>query len=96
DLAYQHLASAAGLPETLYGMLARDQLGLDSLRAGQELSFTSADWRRLEARPNVKIAIALTELGQIALADEVLRHELRRAQCLLLEQDVALQKNARL
>ncbi|MEM9086276.1 MAG: lytic transglycosylase domain-containing protein [Pseudomonadota bacterium] len=77
SLAQQHLTAAARENETLYGMLARDQMGLDLLPARQGAAFSNSDWRQLDARPNVRIAVALTEIGQTALADEVLQHEAR-------------------
>ncbi|MEL6238029.1 MAG: lytic transglycosylase domain-containing protein [Pseudomonadota bacterium] len=77
--AQDHLHAAAQWRDTLYGMLAADQLGLDPIpvTASQSSAFTQDDWRVLEARPNVRIAAALMEVGRVTLADEVLRHEAR-------------------
>ena len=77
--AQEHLAAAARYSDTLYGMLASDQLGLDPVQAGQSLVFSAADWDQLENRSNVRVAAALMEIGEDALADEVLRHEARIA-----------------
>ena len=71
------LAQAARFDETLYGMLAADQLGITLPSEAMPRPFTSDDWRMLAQRPNVVVAAALTEIGRPALADEVLRHEAR-------------------
>ncbi|WP_090200993.1 lytic transglycosylase domain-containing protein [Erythrobacter sp. HL-111] len=75
--AQQHLAAAARYHETLYGMLAADQLALELPAEAAPSAFTRDDWRALERRSNVRVAIALVEIGRYALADEVLRHEAR-------------------
>ncbi|MEM7779074.1 MAG: lytic transglycosylase domain-containing protein [Pseudomonadota bacterium] len=76
-LANDHLIAAAQYDETLYGMLAIDQLGIDIPAEAPAQRFTSADWRAIADRPNVRVAAALAEIGRPALADEVLRHEAR-------------------
>ncbi len=73
--AEQHLAAAAQMDETLYGMLAADQLGIELPAHAPPRAFSRADWDQLARRNNVRIAVALTEIGRPALADEVLRHE---------------------
>ncbi|MDJ0977872.1 MAG: lytic transglycosylase domain-containing protein [Erythrobacter sp.] len=73
--AQDHLLNAAQYSETLYGMLAGDQLGLALAPMSVGAGFTSDDWRLLQARPNAQVAVALIEVGQTSLADEVLRHE---------------------
>lgn len=75
--AQDHLVSAARLGDTLYGMLASDQLGIEPGPAGTTAAFSPADWRVLEPRKNVQVALALIEIGQTARADEVLEHEAR-------------------
>ncbi len=75
--ASQHLAAAARHDETLYGMLASDQLGMELASTTQPSSFSRDDWRSLEPRSNVRIAVGLVEIGRPSLADEVLRHEAR-------------------
>ncbi|MEM8723924.1 MAG: lytic transglycosylase domain-containing protein [Pseudomonadota bacterium] len=75
--AQQHLQAASQHHETMYGMLAADQLGIE-LPAGAEPSpFTQDDWRAISDRRNVQVAAALVEIGRPSLADEVLRHEAR-------------------
>lgn len=76
-MAQQQLELAARFDETLYGMLAIDQLGIEVPAFAPAERMTSADWQVLSGRSNVRVAIALTEIGRPALADEVLRHEAR-------------------
>jgi soluble lytic murein transglycosylase len=73
--AQQHLSAAAQMHETLYGMLAADQLGVELPAHAPPQPFGRDDWERLSHRDNVRVAVALTEIGRPALADEVLRHE---------------------
>ncbi len=75
--AQQHLSAAANYDETLYGLLAMDQLGVDLPVEAAPQSFSEADWNAISDRKNVRIAAALIEINRPALADEVLRHEAR-------------------
>lgn len=75
--AQQHLNAAARYDETLYGMLAAEQLGIVLPVHAPPQPFGAADWQQLSARSNVRVAVALLEIGRPALADEVLRHEAR-------------------
>jgi len=77
DAAAQHLSAAARYDETLYGMLAIDQLGIIVPAEVPAQPFSSEDWRSIQDRRNVRVAAALMEIGRPALADEVLRHEAR-------------------
>lgn len=71
------LRQAARFDETLYGMLALEQLGepvpADHLRP----DLTAADWQRLERRPNARAAVMLAALGRRGEASEALRHQAR-------------------
>lgn len=65
------LRAAARNPETFYGLLAMQQLGL---KAAPEAP------RRLdnvEELPNVRAALALAEIGERDLAEELIRHQAR-------------------
>ncbi|MBY0342381.1 MAG: lytic transglycosylase domain-containing protein [Sphingomonadales bacterium] len=73
--AQQHLSAAARLDETLYGMLAADQLGVELPQHAPPAPMSRDDWGQLQQRPNVRVAAALIEIGRPSLADEVLRHE---------------------
>ena len=67
--------SAASADETLYGMLAAEVLGqaLPARVSGAE--FGQDDWRRVGDSENVRVAIALAELGRDELSSEVLLHQ---------------------
>ncbi|MFM5930220.1 MAG: transglycosylase SLT domain-containing protein [Novosphingobium sp.] len=71
------LRFAAARDETLYGMLAAEQLGLKIPETHAGADFNQADWQRLREVPNVRTAVALAEIGRDGLADEVLRHQAR-------------------
>jgi len=73
--AQQHLSAAARMDETLYGMLAADQLGIELPAHAPPAPMSREDWNQLQQRPNVRVAAALIEIGRPSLADEVLRHE---------------------
>jgi soluble lytic murein transglycosylase-like protein len=75
EQAAEQLRGAARLDETLYGMLAREQLGEDLPQRRRTPDFDLTDWQRLREVPNVRAAVALAEIGRDSLADEVLRHE---------------------
>ncbi len=73
----EQLRGAARLDETLYGMLAREQLGQILAKAHETPDFDMRDWRRLRGASNVRTAVALAQIGRDRLADEVLRHQAR-------------------
>jgi soluble lytic murein transglycosylase-like protein len=75
--AQQHLSAAAQMHETLYGMLAADQLGIELPAHAPPQRLDASDWALLSQRSNVRVAAALIEIGRPGLADEVLRHEAR-------------------
>ena len=77
EKAAEKLRGAAMMDETLYGMLAREQLGEAMPRAGQTPDLDARDWQQLSGEENVRVAVALAELGRDDLADEVLRHQAR-------------------
>lgn len=77
DKAAAPLRLAARMDETLYGMLALEQLGLKVPETHQAPDFTQADWQRLRDVPTVRAAAALAEVGQDGRADEVLRYQAR-------------------
>jgi len=77
EQAAQILRKAAARDETLYGMLAAEQLGTRLPEQHAAADFTQGDWQRLRNEDNVRVAVALTEIGEDTLADEVLRHQAR-------------------
>lgn len=79
DMVQTKLRSAARLPETFYGLLAASSLGI--AQPGQAtpgmIGQISAEWQTLSRYPNIRVATALSEIGEDAYADEVLRHQAR-------------------
>nr|WP_237713904.1 lytic transglycosylase domain-containing protein [Novosphingobium sp. Rr 2-17] len=71
------LRLAAARDETLYGMLAAEQLGMKIPEQHSGADFTQADWQQLRTNANVRTAVELAEIGEDGLADEVLRHQAR-------------------
>jgi len=77
EAASAMLRKAAARDETLYGMLAAEQLGLRLPEQHSASDFTQTDWQKLRNENNIRVAVALTEIGRDTLADEVLRHQAR-------------------
>ncbi|WP_417621795.1 lytic transglycosylase domain-containing protein [Parasphingorhabdus sp.] len=69
------LQAAARLDDSFYGLLAAQTLGMEPDNAKAADTFAKSDWRALERHENVRAAIALVEIGEEQLADEVLRHQ---------------------
>jgi soluble lytic murein transglycosylase-like protein len=65
---------AAKLPETFYGLLASESLGMEPI-AKKAAKISKLDWSALKDQQNAVLAVALTEVGQTKLADEALRHQ---------------------
>jgi soluble lytic murein transglycosylase len=68
------MQNAAQLPETFYGLLASESLGMESI-AHKAARVSKLDWNSLKDQQNAVLAVALTEVGQTKLADEALRHQ---------------------
>ncbi len=73
--ADEQLRLASRSDETLYGMIALEQLGIRLPEGENGSRLSRQDWQQLRGRENVKIAAALSEIGRDKLADEVLRHQ---------------------
>jgi soluble lytic murein transglycosylase-like protein len=58
-------------------MLAAEQLGFKLSERHAAPDFTQSDWQQLRDVDNVRVVVELAEIGQDALADEVLRHQAR-------------------
>jgi soluble lytic murein transglycosylase len=69
------LRGAARLKETFYGLISASALGIKSANYSELHNYGDAEWRGIAQKPNVKAAIALTEIGETALADEYIRHQ---------------------
>ncbi len=70
------LQNAARLPETFYGILASETLGMEPL-ARKQARVKKLDWDSLKSQENIQIAVGLNEIGQSHLADEALRFQAR-------------------
>ncbi|HSG34157.1 MAG TPA: transglycosylase SLT domain-containing protein [Sphingomonadaceae bacterium] len=77
DKADDYLRNAARLDETLYGMLAAEQLGMALPERFTSSDFGEEDWRRLRDEENVRIAVQLAEIGEDDLSSEVLLYQAR-------------------
>ncbi|WP_345725641.1 lytic transglycosylase domain-containing protein [Qipengyuania proteolytica] len=71
--AAEQLRGAARFPDTLYGMIAHEQMGRPLPDTHTTPDLTEGDWRRISRDEAVRLAVMLTEIGQRAEADEVLR-----------------------
>ncbi|MFM5885801.1 MAG: lytic transglycosylase domain-containing protein, partial [Novosphingobium sp.] len=77
ELAAAPLRRAAKLDETLYGMMAGEQLGLVLPKTHEAPDFSANDWQAMRDVGNVRVAVELAEIGRDGLADEVLRYQAR-------------------
>lgn len=68
------MQKAAQLPETFYGLLASESLGMEPI-AHKAAKSAKLDWGSLKDQQNAVLAVALTEIGQNKLADEALRYQ---------------------
>jgi soluble lytic murein transglycosylase len=80
DKASAPLRAAARMDETLYGMLAAEQLGFTLPKTHEAPDFSQADWQDLREVRNIRTVVMLSEIGEDGLADEVLRHQARIGQ----------------
>ena len=65
------LKLAARAPDSFYGLLARETLGIDKTLPKGQLPAPG----QIENLPNVRRALRLVEVGEYRLADEMLRHQ---------------------
>lgn len=70
------LQTAARYGETFYGLLAQSALGVRRT-PGRLDPLSEEEWRVLSARPNVRAAVAVAELGDNGLASDLIRHQAR-------------------
>jgi soluble lytic murein transglycosylase len=75
-LVQARMQNAARLPETFYGILASETLGMEPL-ARKQARVKKLDWDSLKSQENIQIAVGLSEIGQSRLADEALRYQAR-------------------
>ena len=67
------MSAAAASAESFYGLLARETLGIDT-RLPPDPHRAAA---QVESLPNVQRVVALVEIGERALAEDMLRHQAR-------------------
>jgi soluble lytic murein transglycosylase len=68
------MQNAAQLPETFYGLLASETLGMEPI-ARKAAKVSKLDWNALKSQENAQLAVSLVEIGEIKLADEALRFQ---------------------
>ena len=68
------LQNAAQLPETFYGLLASESLGMEPI-ARKAAKVAKLDWNALKSHENAQLAVSLAEIGETKLADEALRFQ---------------------
>lgn len=71
------LRTASRLKETFYGMIAASALGIRAPGFSELHDFRDAEWQRIGSKPNVRVALALAEIGETGLADTFIRHQAR-------------------
>lgn len=86
DEARQALERAAQHPRSIYGLVARTRLALTGTFDWHQAVLTSAEMTQLLGNVPVKRAVALTEVGQFARADE----ELKRLSARVSRDDAAV------
>ncbi|WP_256203455.1 lytic transglycosylase domain-containing protein [Sphingopyxis sp. YR583] len=69
------LRAAAGNEETLYGLLAAEMLGVETTAQRENVRADRSAWRALEDLPNVRIAMAFSEIGEDNYAGAALHHQ---------------------
>jgi soluble lytic murein transglycosylase len=74
DKVQSRLRAAAHYGETFYGIIAAQALGLKQLPPHEQDGLTR-NWSRLSAMPAIRLAKALTEIGERDRAAELLRHQ---------------------
>jgi len=77
DRVSDHLREAARSDDTLYGMLAAEQLGAALPDRFAQPDFSERDWNLLGKKENVRAAIELVEIGRDDLASELLIYQAR-------------------
>ncbi len=66
-------AAVARAPDSFYGLLGAEALGVDPGFDWREPDFIQADWTTLQRYPGARRAAALVEIGELGLADRELR-----------------------
>ena len=72
EQAAEQLRGAARFPDTLYGMLAHEQMGRDLPATHTQPDLTEADWQRLRRHEAARQAVMLAEVGRRDRAEDYL------------------------
>lgn len=67
------LRAAARVPETFYGLVAGRMLGITPAAPVRRTALAAREWTTLQPHSNAQAAVALAEIGEIGLADRMLR-----------------------
>ena len=78
DRIEARLKSAAQFGESFYGQIARQTLGIHD--RDKLTGLVATDWMAMDQRPNLRVAAALVEVGEMDLADDVIRQQARIGQ----------------
>lgn len=70
------MQNAARLPETFYGLLASERLGMEPI-AKRQIQASKLDWKKLKREDNVQIAVGLAEIGEASRADDTIKFQAR-------------------
>lgn len=77
ELGTRLLRNAAEDDRVLYGMLAAEQLGQQLPQRVESADLTGEDWAAIGSLQNVRISVALAEIGRDVLGSQVLLHQAR-------------------
>ncbi len=77
QLSSQLLNEAASNDQTLYGMLAAEQLGRRLPSGTGDSDLSTEDWNRIGDHENVRIAVALAQIDRDDLSSQILLHQAR-------------------
>jgi soluble lytic murein transglycosylase len=76
QLVQSRLQNAARLPETFYGLLASETLGMEPI-AKRQARNSGLNWGAVKGEKNVQIAVGFSQIGENKLADEAIRFQAR-------------------
>ncbi|WP_253201466.1 lytic transglycosylase domain-containing protein [Sphingomonas quercus] len=67
------LRQAAAIPETFYGLIASRSLGIAPPPPAKRAALGPAEWSTLQPHSNAQAAVALVSIGELSLADKMIR-----------------------
>lgn len=72
----QRMQNAARLPETFYGILASESLGMEPI-AKKQIQASAINWNRLKREDNINVAVGLAEIGEVSRANDTIKFQAR-------------------